>query len=62
MYRTADHYRKRSQELRAEAARRSDQIASHVLLNLAEQCEKRANDLELRGPLNLPGNHPATAH
>lgn len=60
--RSAEHYLNGAQELRAAAAKRHrDEIASRILLNAAEQCERRARDLELRGMLKLPGE-PAIAH
>ena len=50
MSHNAEHYRKRAKELRQEAAARDEETVRNILINVAEQCEKMANDLEARGP------------
>lgn len=54
-HRDAQHYRNRAKELKAEAAKRTDDIAKNVLLHAAEQCEQMARDFDLRGRVQLPG-------
>ena len=46
--RTPQHYRNRANELRAEAARRAEDVSRNILIHVAEQCEQMANEIEAR--------------
>lgn len=48
MSHNAQHYRNRARELREEAAVRDEETVRNILINVAEQCEKMANELEAR--------------
>lgn len=47
-HRNPQHYRNRARELRVEAGGRAEDVTRLILMNVADQCEQLANEMEAR--------------